>query len=457
MRSGLACLLGLAGVALTNATLSVEKRDTPAVLTVPMVRDTSRQLSKRSKSVDVGLKNEVVNYVSYVANVTFGTPPQNILAYFNTWGNGCWLDNVDSSDCDMYVDHSSCGGYGAYNLTASTTGKKLNEKFAYDDSGVMTTGDFVTDVLRIGGVQVDTMKMGIVTERMIVANTLGLGYGNSSSISLTQALADAGTINSPAFSLWGQTALFGGVNKARYYGPLYTFPIVNGSGLTKALRINMDGISINETSAVSTKFPLDAVFDTAVTMSYVPKSVAQALNAQIGNTSVPDEYGQVNFSCSAMGENSTIEFRFGELKLQFYLSQFVSQESDTATNDGWWSDEETCYFTICENVHLQDEGSIVLGSNFMSNVYTVFDLENDEISLANYNWWEHNPDDIVEITSGKNGVPGARSGVVSEAKNGTSGTTNATSGTTKDSAGTHNEQGLGMIAVVAGAMLMLNF
>ncbi|CAI7574904.1 unnamed protein product [Penicillium discolor] len=456
MRSGLVCLLGLAGVALTNTTLSVEKRGGPAVLTVPMVRDTSRQLSKRSKSVDVGLKNEVVNYVSYVANVTFGTPPQNILAYFNTWGNGCWLDSVDSSDCDLYVDHSACGGYGAYNLTASTTGKKLDEKFAYDDSGTMTTGDFMTDVLRIGGVKVDTMKMGIVTERMITANTLSLGYGNASSISLTQVLADAGTINSPAFSLWGQTALFGGVNKARYFGPLYTFPIVNGSGLTKALRINMDGISINETSAASTKFPLDAVFDTAVTMSYVPKSVAQALNAQIGNTSVPDEYGQVNFSCSAMGENSTIEFKFGQLKFQFYLSNFVSQQSDTATNDGWWSDEETCYFTICENVHLQDEGSIVLGSNFLSEVYAVFDLENDEISLANLNWWEHNPDDIVEITSGKNGVPGATSGV-SEAKNGTSGAKNGTSGATKDSAGTHKENGLGMIAVVVGAVLMLNF
>lgn len=285
---------------------------------------------------------------------------------------------------------------------------------------------------------------------------MSLGYGNASSISLTQALADAGTINSPTFSLWGQTALFGGVNKARYFGPLYTFPIVNGSGLTKALRINMDGISINETSAASTKFPLDAVFDTAVTMSYVPKSVAQALNAQIGNTSVPDEYGQVNFSCSAMGENSTIEFKFGQLKFQFYLSNFVSQQSDTATNDGWWSDEETCYFTICENVHLQDEGSIVLGSNFLSEVYAVFDLENDEVSLANLNWWENNPDDIVEITSGKNGVPGATSGV-SEAKNATSGAKNSTSGATKDSAGAHNEKGLGMIAVVAGAVLMLNF
>lgn len=57
MRSGLACLLGLAGVALTNA-LSLEKRDNPAVLAMPMVRDTSRQLSKRSKTVDANLDND---------------------------------------------------------------------------------------------------------------------------------------------------------------------------------------------------------------------------------------------------------------------------------------------------------------------------------------------------------------------------------------------------------------
>ena len=57
MRSGLACLLGLAGIALTNA-LNLEKRDNPAVLAMPMVRDTSRQLSKRSKTVNADLNNE---------------------------------------------------------------------------------------------------------------------------------------------------------------------------------------------------------------------------------------------------------------------------------------------------------------------------------------------------------------------------------------------------------------
>jgi hypothetical protein len=59
MRSEWACLLGLAGAALTNA-LSLEKRDNPAVLAVPMVHDTSRQLSRRSGTVGVGLNNERV-------------------------------------------------------------------------------------------------------------------------------------------------------------------------------------------------------------------------------------------------------------------------------------------------------------------------------------------------------------------------------------------------------------
>lgn len=194
----------------------------------------------------------------------------------------------------------------------------------------------------------------------------------------------------------------------------------------------MTGISINETSAASTEFPLDAVFDTAVDMTYVPKSVAQALNAQIGATSVPDEYGQVNFSCSAVGENSTIELKFGELEFQFYLSDFVSHQPDTAGDYGWEDGDDTCYFTICENTELQFEGSIVLGSNFISRIYAVFDLENDEISLGKLSW-DDAPDDIVEITSGKNGVPGAK----------------------KDSAGARLEKNLGMRALIVGAALLI--
>lgn len=100
--------------------------------------------------------------MSYVANVTFGTPPQHFLTYIETWGNGCWLTGVDNYFCELYTDQSSCGGYGGYNLTASTTATKLDEKLAYNDHGDITNGDFVTDVLRIGNATIDAMKMGVV-------------------------------------------------------------------------------------------------------------------------------------------------------------------------------------------------------------------------------------------------------------------------------------------------------
>ena len=243
--------------------------------------------------------------------------------------------------------------------------------------------------------------------------------------------------------------LFGGVDKSKYNGSLYTFPIVNGSDLTKGLRINMSSISINGSPEATKDFPLDAAFDIGLDMTYVPKSVAQALNAQIGNTSIPDEYGQVNFSCKAVNENATIEFMFGDLKYQFYLRSFISQEPDDQTQS-WTEDDETCYFSILENVSFQNKGSIVLGANFISQVYAVFDLGNDEISLAqrsvNLSPYtltnDISSDDIVEITSGKSSVPGTKKGSANSAH----------------SASTRIEKSMAMSAfVVACAMLVIAF
>lgn len=64
MRGGSIVLLGLAAPALTNA-LVLEKRDSPAVLAVPVVQtrgvSNSRQVSKRSDTFDVDFNsNEMV-------------------------------------------------------------------------------------------------------------------------------------------------------------------------------------------------------------------------------------------------------------------------------------------------------------------------------------------------------------------------------------------------------------
>lgn len=190
-------------------------------------------------------------------------------------------------------------------------------------------------------------------------------------------------------------------------------------------------MSINETDVASDAFPQDAFFDVLAGMTYVPKSVAEAINAKIGNTSVADDWGQVNFSCNALNENTTVEFKFGELTLQFYLSFFVSR-TEYEQDYSYSTDEETCYLTICENKDLQYKGSVILGANFLNMVYTVFDLQNEEVSLADRSWnqFQH---DIIEITA--DGVPGAKKD--------------------KSSAATRVGRDLGMSALVLATMMLI--
>lgn len=270
-----------------------------------------------------------------------------------------------------------------------------------------------------------------------------LAYGNESSTSLTQALADAGAINSPAFSLWAGNILFGGVDKSKYNGTLQTFPIIDNSNFSKAFRIDMDGMSINGSSLASDAFPIDAVFDNSFSVTYVPKSVAEAIRSQLGNVSVPNSWGSVNFSCSSVSDDSTVGFKFGDLDLEFSLTKFMSYDPGM----GIPYDEplarsldfgDTCWLSIIESKPehkaISEHGSIILGTDFMSLIYAVFDLENDEVSLANRNW-DSSPTDIVEITSGKDGIPGAK----------------------KDSAGTRAGGDLSMTALVAATMLIMTF
>ncbi|KAJ5094252.1 hypothetical protein N7456_010113 [Penicillium angulare] len=389
MRSQSTFLLSLASAALPSAFVQAE--GTPAVLTVPLVRtrDTSHQLSKRSNTVDVQSWIDASSY-PFIANYTWGTPPQHLEITLETLYNASWVQGVNN-DC-LGSNASYCEEL--YNQTASTTAMTLDEPFDFNFSDTYIRGDFVTDVLSIGGIKLN-MTMGVNNETVTSQTSLGLAYGNS----LTQALADAGEINSPAFSIYDQTILFGGVNKAKYDGPLTTFPITNVSRstfTTRALRINMSDISVSGSSVASSEFPLDAVFDIQQSWSYLPYSVSQELNKKIGDVSDTWVSGFSNYSCDSLKNDSTVDFKFGGTEFKLNLTDFID----------YVPEYDTCIFTIGQGNDTEYEGSVVLGTNFLNLTYAVFDLENDEISLAKRSSGDAS-DDIVEIKSGKDGVPGA--------------------------------------------------
>ncbi|KAJ5164066.1 uncharacterized protein N7500_005896 [Penicillium coprophilum] len=410
MRSG-SWLWALLGASFTDA-LSLEKREKPAVFNVPLrhkqvAKSAAKTQSKRENTVLLPMGN--------------GTPPQSIDVAFRTLGNECWVPKTTSRACGMLRGDKYCSGSGGYNKSLSTSVNDLHSNFTLSESiesFLSITGDFVTDTLVIGNTTVKSMKIGILNVDA-THNMLGLGYGetNSSFVSLTQALVDAGIIKSPAFSMYMEnslhsassgdlqdkkpgTLLFGGVNKSKYNGTLHTLPIVsNPTDDRKTFRVNMTSFSINKTSVFPEGLPTQALLDSSLSYTYVPESIAQELSSQLG-TEIPT-FGPTLIPCNTTSSDTTLTFGFGVASFKLDIGLFI--ETHSVLNG-----EDICYLGISTKTDTKDANSVVLGANFLQQIYTVYDMGNDEVSLAQRDW-DSNEDEILEITTGKNTVTGATS------------------------------------------------
>ncbi|KAJ5452708.1 Peptidase A1 [Penicillium cf. griseofulvum] len=287
------------------------------------------------------------------------------------------------------------------------------------ESSLIITGEFVTDTLVIGDITVESMKIGVLNVDA-TQNILGLGYGeaNSSFISLTEALVDDGTIKSPAFSMYMEnplysastgdsqdeksgTLLFGGVNKSKYNGTLHTLPIVNNpADDRKAFWVNMTSLSINETSVFPTGHSTQALLDPSLSHTYVPESIAQDIISRLGATEITT-FGPMLIPCNTTLSGTALTFGFGSASFKLDIDLFI--ETHSAFNE-----EDICYLGIAAQADTKDANRVVLGANFLQQIYVVYDMGNDEVSLAQRNW-DSNEDEILEITTGKDAVPGASS------------------------------------------------
>ncbi|KAF7520354.1 hypothetical protein PCG10_009273 [Penicillium crustosum] len=285
------------------------------------------------------------------------------------------------------------------------------------ESSMTITGEFVTDTLVIGDTTVESMKIGILNVDA-AQNIMGLGYGetNSSFISLTEALVNAGTIKSPAFSMYMETPvhsiyagtsqdektgtlLFGGVNKSKYNGTLHTLPIINNpADYRKAFRINITSFSINETSVFPEGPSIQALLDASLSYTYVPESIAQDIFSRLGVTETSTS-GPASIPCNTTSSDTKLTFAFGAASFKLDIGLFIERRSV-------FNDEDICYLGIVAKADTKGADSVGLGANFLQQIYTVYDMGNDEISLAQRNW-NSNEDEIVEITTGKNAVPGS--------------------------------------------------
>jgi hypothetical protein len=300
------------------------------------------------------------------------------------------------------------------------------------------------------------MGIGYPKLEAIVQDSNGLNTPSYSNI--PQSMVQQGLINSNAYSLWLDdinsatgSILFGGVDTAKYSGSLVTLNIVQESGTFLEMLVNLDGIAINANGQTQSALNTSTVvlLDSGSTLSYLPVDAA-AVIYQAVKAEYDQRQGLAFVNCDLANSSTTMSFTFGGKSISVDMADMVLEGGITNSLD--------CTFGIVpQQASTTGQSSFTLGDSFIRNAYIVYDISNNQISLAQ-TARDATGSNIMEIANGTNGVPDV-TGTASPSATGISGGANAVQGvgssSSKGAAAPTPTAHLATWAGVAGAGLVL--
>ncbi|KAJ6159806.1 hypothetical protein N7497_004343 [Penicillium chrysogenum] len=360
--------------------LALHRRDNPAVVQMDIQRKDvldpiTRDRRRKRSTVRQPLDNEET---LYFCNVTLGTPEQKVRLVLDTGSSDLWCNTPNSTLCES--SENTCAS-GTYDSSSSSSYSFVSSDFniSYAD-GSGAAGDYVTDTLTIGGTTIKDFQFGIGFSSGSPEGVLGIGYtanevqvgrnGESAYANLPQAMVNKGVIKSNAYSLWLNdldantgSILFGGVNTKKYHGALQTVPIQKVGG-----RYSEFIIALTE-----------EIYDDL--------GVSYESDSGIGYV-----------ECSMAEQSITLSYTFSSPTINVGIDEMIIDVGDLYFRNG----KRACIFGIVP----AGTSTAVLGDTFLRSAYVVYDLENNEISLASTNF-NSTENDILEIGTGTDSVPGA--------------------------------------------------
>ena len=435
MKSLTATALAAGLLASGSAALHFVERDTPNVVGLDIARrhipdPVNRDSLRRRQSQTV--TETLDNYGTlYFANVSIGTPAQNFGLHIDTGSSDLWVNAPNSEICTGRGD--PCSLTGTYDANSSSTYKYVNGLFnvSYVD-GSGAAGDYATDTVSIGGKSLTGLQFGIGYDSDSAEGILGIGYTadeaqadsarQKSYANLPQAMADGGLIQSNAYSLWLNdldantgSILFGGVDTDKYTGSLQSVPIQKEFDQYAEFIITLTSMGLTDgtnNQSLTTDLPTVVILDSGSSLTYLPNDLTSAIYSALKVQYDPTQ--QVGLcSCSLANENIAIDFTFTSPTISVAIDELVintnqgtSEDRDNPDSQGGQSGGRDgsldCIFGIAP---AQGE-TAVLGDTFLRSAYVVYDLANNEISLAqtDFNATDSN---IKEIGTGTASVPDA--------------------------------------------------
>jgi len=240
----------------------------------------------------------------------------------------------------------------------------------------------------------------------------------------------------------------------------------SATGITSVeMIVALSGVSLvaNNTNTTVSKSTTAVLLDSGSTLSYLPEDVSSALYDALG-VKFNEQTDEPLCDCALANSTSTIEFIFSGQVISVPISEMVLE------GDGSGTKSLNCIFGIVAQPPQTGPGtSYTLGDTFIRSAYVVYDLANNQISLAQTDFGATGSN-VMEIGTGKNSVPSA-SGIANPATatvtgtaviGGVTGTSTATGTSTGTSSATPSSEAgaiaqahLGVWAGVAAAGLVL--
>jgi hypothetical protein len=235
-----------------------------------------------------------------------------------------------------------------------------------------------------------------------------VSFGTPNATNFLETLLEQGLIQSPSFSLWTDnyettqgSLLFGGVNTAKYHGPLQTAPMLppeygegnSGFLLPAGELILQDSSDSKSDTEYQLNGPVE--LDISNSLTVLPNDTVLQLWKELNISSSTDYTPGIagSLPCYRKHEDRNISITLGgSFTLTATWSDLIQTVIERNTN------KSGCSFSIWPG---NFEGNIsgFIGNPFLNHTYLVVDYENSLVGVAPLNT-NPGPDNILQIGNG---------------------------------------------------------
>ncbi|CAK7894430.1 candidapepsin-10 [[Candida] anglica] len=346
------------------------------------------------------------DHESYKVVVELGSNREKVTLYLDTQGGDI---SVPASNATCYQDYfdyeeaqsTNCSLENSFDPSLSSSfqanGSTPNSDY-YD-------GSWGYDTVVVGGSEVDNVSLLVRSTFELdveepdgifgigrVENELSYFHDDYTYDNLPLKMTSQGVINKAAYSIFLNASnatsgelLFGGVDHAKYEGQLTTVPMIKFADQMRESLVVLHDVYVSEQGVKK--------FDVTNSNPYLA-----SLNANYQFTRfTPEVFDRFGIALGAkVNGTSTLYdvpcFLESDLSIGFNFSGVII---DVPYTDFLTTYNGSCVIGVVNQNISYNPGYISLGQNFLRNAYTVFDFEDETVSLAQAKYTDDEDIDVI--------------------------------------------------------------